>query len=199
MWKFKQLIAFLMLSVSFFSNAQEQENNYSDGYISDDLFIYMHAGPGTNYRILGTVNAGTQIKVTGEADNGYAQIIDDKGRQTWIESKYISDKPGLRFVVAELNTQLANASDIEQNSNAQLSRAQETIADLREKNTQLNEHAAKLNNDLSEAQLALKSQDIDIQKEWFFNGAIVLFIGLLLGIVLPRISMKKRSSMDSWS
>ena len=66
------VIAFIAitLSSSLSLSAQAAENNYKQGYISDELFIYMHAGPGTNYRILGTVIAGSDVKITGAVENG---------------------------------------------------------------------------------------------------------------------------------
>ena len=198
MKKFGQLLALFCFSFSLFSVAQEQEDNFADGYISDDLFIYMHAGAGTNYRILGTITAGTPIKVTGETLNDYSQIIDEKGRQTWVESKYVSSKPGLRFVVAELNSQLAAGSDSETMLKNDLADKQNTLAALRNKNNELTDQLTQLNNELSTTKLALKSQDTDIQKEWFYNGAIVLVIGLLLGIILPYIASRKRK-VDSWT
>ncbi|MGL6176871.1 MAG: TIGR04211 family SH3 domain-containing protein, partial [Vibrionaceae bacterium] len=42
-----------------------------ESYISDELFIYMHAGPGTEYRILGSINAGVPVKVMGAEKSGY--------------------------------------------------------------------------------------------------------------------------------
>ncbi|WP_286262816.1 TIGR04211 family SH3 domain-containing protein [Thalassotalea atypica] len=198
MKKFGQLLALFCFSFSLFSVAQEQESDFADGYISDDLFIYMHAGAGTNYRILGTIIAGTPIKVTGESLNDYSEIIDEKGRKTWVESKYVSLKPGLRFVVAELNSQIVAGSDTETTLKSNLTNAQQSLAELRNKNNELTDQLTQLTNELSTTKLALKSQDIDIQKEWFYNGAIVLVIGLLLGIILPYIASRKRK-VDSWT
>ncbi|MCW8833737.1 MAG: hypothetical protein OQK03_10490, partial [Colwellia sp.] len=46
----QNLIGFFILFATVFS-VQAQEN--TQAFISDDLSIFMHAGPGTNYRILG--------------------------------------------------------------------------------------------------------------------------------------------------
>lgn len=199
MEKFRHLFALFCFCISSLSFAQDQDSSYTDGYISDDLFIYMHAGPGTNYRILGTVVAGSQIQVTGESGNDYSEIIDEKGRKTWIETKYLNDKPGLRFAVAELNSQLSNASNTESTLSAELERTKASLADIQEKNNQITNQLTQLNNELSSTKLKLKSQDVDIQKEWFFNGAIVMVIGLFLGLVLPRVFARKKSSMSSWN
>jgi SH3 domain protein len=195
MKKFRHLFALFCLSISSFSFSQE--SSYTDGYISDDLFIYMHAGPGTNYRILGTVIAGTQVQVTGESSNDYSEVIDEKGRKTWVETKYVNDKPGIRFAVAELNSQLTNASSTESTLNTELERTKLVLGEVQEKNNQLTNQLTQLNNELSSTKLQLKSQDVDIQKEWFFNGAIVLAIGLILGLLIPLVSSRKRKA-DTW-
>ena len=197
MRKFRPLIALFCFCASLFSIAQAQEDTYTEGYISDDLFIYMHAGAGTNYRILGTITAGTQVQVTGKELNDYAEIIDERGRETWVESKYVSNKPGLRHVLAELNSQLAVTGEKETELKSELSTSQESIRELREKNNQLTDQLTQLNNELSSTKLQLKSQDVDIQKEWFFNGAIVLTIGLVLGLLIPFVASRKRK-VDTW-
>jgi SH3 domain protein len=40
---------------------------------------------------------------------------------------------------------------------------------------------------------------MNILKEWFFTGAIVLGIGLILGLILPKLFTRKRNTMQSWS
>lgn len=175
----------------------EQPSVEPNGFISDELFIYMHSGAGNNYRILGSINAGTPVTLTGEQKNGYTQIIDDKNRTAWVESKYVSEKPGLRYVVAELNSQIALAGEQESSINEQLSVALNKITKLESSNEQLSTQVQVLNENLTQTQSKLQSQDMDIKKEWFFNGAIVLVIGLLLGIILPHLAAKKRRN-DSW-
>lgn len=191
----------LILNFLVISNhvlAQTAEENLADGYISDELFIYMHSGPGNNYRILGTINAGTLVKLTGEESNEYTQIIDDKERTTWVESKFVSTKPGLRFIVAELNGQLAANAEQSDNLTGELSDLRSKLEQAQSDNSSLNNQLAEINKQLSVTQSKLKSQDMDMKKEWFFNGAIVLGLGLILGLVIPRLSMRKKSSMESW-
>ena len=79
-------------------------NNY---FISEDLFTYMHTGPGSNYRIIGSVDAGTKITVKNtNRDSGYTQIRDDKNRVGWVESKYVTRKEGLKTRVPALEAEL---------------------------------------------------------------------------------------------
>lgn len=189
--------AFFIISSSIFA-LQSAQANTTQGYISDELPLFVHSGPGKNYRILGTVTSGAEIQITGNSKEDYSEIIDEKGRTVWLESKYVSTKPGLRVVIAQLNSKLA---DLEGNSSAiseSLLRANKKVDELSSDKTQLNNEISSLNKTLSEVQLKLKDQDTNIKKEWFFNGAIVLCIGLVLGLILPRLSSNKKNSMSSW-
>ncbi len=189
----------ITLSSSLFVSAQATENNYKQGYISDELFIYMHAGPGTNYRILGTVIAGSEVKTTGASDNGYSEIIDSKNKTTWVESKYVSTKPGLRFVIAQLNEKIAQSGDFTSQLDGEINELKSKVDLLTNDKKKLATKLKQVTNTLSETKLKLKGQDTYIKKEWFFNGAIVLGLGLILGLILPRLFVRRRGSMENWS
>ncbi len=196
------LLASAFIALSFISKAAETEqtinNDLTAAFISDDLFIYMHAGPGNNYRILGSINAGDEVQLTGNQDNGYTEIIDGKNRTTWVESKYVSTKPGLRVAIAELNAKLADSEDISSQTSEDLSNANREIASLNQQTEELNQKINQLTRELSQTQSQLSNQDLELKKEYFFNGAIVLGIGLLFGLILPRLAIRKKSSMDNW-
>ena len=199
----KCLLASFIFVSSFVSYAEEETTqtiaeNYTAAYISDDLFIYMHTGPGNNYRILGSINAGDKVSITGESANGYTQIIDNKNRETWVESKYVSPTPGLRAAIAELNGKLANNEDTNVQISSELMQANSNISQLTENNNQLTNEISLLKTKLAKTESQLSNQDLDLKKEYFFNGAIVLALGLLLGIVLPRLAASKKGSMESW-
>ena len=197
MKKIIHLIMFFALSLTLPLSAQESQVEMAKGFVSDELFVYMHTGAGNNYRILGSVTAGSEVKLTGLVENNYTQIM-DKDREAWVESKYITKKPGLRFVVAELNNQLANATDLNSQLDAQLNDTKSAFSRLNDKNSQLNNDIASLNNQLSAVQGKLKDQDTNLKKEWFFNGAIVIAIGIFIGLILPFLASKRRKR-DSWS
>ncbi len=189
----------ITLSSSIFVSAQAAENNYKQGYISDDLFIYMHSGPGTNYRILGTIIAGTEVKITGSNDNGYSEIIDDKSRTTWVESKYVSNKPGLRVVVDELNKKIASSSDFTSQLDGEVNELKSKVNLLTNDKKKLTAELQKITAALTKTKAKIKDQDTNIKKQWFFNGAIVLGLGLILGLILPRLFSRRRGSMENWS
>jgi len=195
------VIAFIAitLSSSLSLSAQAAENNYKQGYISDELFIYMHAGPGTNYRILGTVIAGSDVKITGAVENGYSEIIDNKDRATWVESKYVTTQAGLRFVVDKLKEEITTSSNFTSQLDGQVNELKNEVNLLTNDKKELSIELKKLTDTLVQTQAKIEDQDTDIKKQWFFTGALVLGIGLLLGLILPRFFARRRGAMDSWS
>ncbi|WP_286269679.1 TIGR04211 family SH3 domain-containing protein [Thalassotalea hakodatensis] len=192
------VIATLSLLAPQALSEESQQEPKESAYIIDDLFIYMHAGAGANYRIVGSVNAGDEIKLTGNESNGYTEIIDPRDRITWVESKYLSKTPGMRVAIAELNTKLANQEESVEQSESSLSLANQQINQLKANEKALNKQITTLTRDLKTAQSKVDNQDLAVKKEYFFNGAIVLAIGLILGLILPRLAARKRSSMDNW-
>ena len=199
------IITSTLLAVSLWStpiSAQEADTatvqEYDTGYISDDLFIYLHAGAGNNYRILGSVSSGSEVQITGQQNNGFSQIIDNKQRTGWIESKHLSTEPSLRTIIAELNSKIADQSDVEQRLNAELATSKQASAELTQDNQQLKNSIKTLEQQLAEVRSQVDNQDAEAKKQWFFNGAIVLGIGLVLGIILPHLGGSKRRKADSW-
>ena len=183
-------IALTLFSSLTFAQESANESELEKAFISDELFIYMLAGAGTNYRILGSINAGDEISLTGEEANGYTQIIDSKQRAGWIESKFVSENPSLRTVIAQLNSELASYNETEQRLNQDIHSQQTTISDLEQQNKSLQGELKSLTTQFDELKLQVDNQD-------FFYGAMVLGIGLLLGIILPHLTAKKRKT-SSW-
>jgi SH3 domain protein len=189
---------FIVFFMTFIATFSIQAEESQQGYITDDLTIFMHAGPGTNYRILGSINAGSQIQTTGEESNEYSEIIDDKKRITWVETKYITRQPGLRFVVEDLNNKLTNGNNYSSQLDGELNGLKNNLNLVNQERDSLQTELTKTQKELKQVQSKLKGQATQIQKQWFFNGAIVLGIGLVLGLVLPRFFSRRRSGMDNW-
>jgi len=195
----KYLFSCFLLFTSISLYAQEGTSEEAiQGYISDELPIFVHSGPSKKFRIVGSVNSGAEIKITGNQKDNYAEIIDDKGRTVWVESKYTTTKAGLRVIIAELNTKLADTENSSNTVLENLTQANNSVNTLTNEKAELSKEISVLNKELNDVKLKLKDQDTNIKKEWFFNGAIVLCIGLILGLIIPRLSSNKKSNMNSW-
>jgi len=190
--------AILLCAVLTVQAQESSSSKNKQGFITDDLSIYMHTGPGTNYRILGTINAGSEIKTTGKSDKGYSEIIDNKNRNTWIETKYLTTKPGLRFVVAELNEKIVNSSDFTNQLDGEVNQLRSSVEILTKDNKKLLTQLKQVEQQLKTTLSKVKDQDTKILTQRFYNGAIVLGVGLLLGLILPRLFARRKSSMENW-
>ena len=85
-----RLLSFLfgLVIVSLPAAAQQSSDTLSadsDHYIADNLIVYMHSGPGRNYRILGSIEAGLPVTVLQtNSESGFSQISNADGREGWV-------------------------------------------------------------------------------------------------------------------
>lgn len=73
------LISLTLFAFSVAANVYAEEKRY----ISDDLSTWARSGPGNDYRLVGTLNAGEEVALLQTNDSTrYAQIRDSQGRTT---------------------------------------------------------------------------------------------------------------------
>ncbi len=199
----KQLIAIftIFLSMIFISLANSQETtnrNGEVGYISDDLFTFLHTGPGRNYRILGQVVAGTRVTLLQEdTEKNFVEVIDDKQRQGWVDGEFINKQKSLRELMPGLQQQFEEASQTAlqlRNDNQLLD---QKITELSSLNTTLSRKLDTLQRENSKITAELANHDQTAEMEWFTRGGIVAVISLLLGIILTYLPKKRRRN-DNW-
>ncbi|BEU01924.1 signal transduction protein [Agarivorans sp. OAG1] len=189
--------AFLSLALAFPALAQTR-------YISDDLYVFMHSGPSNQFRIVGSVNAGTKInQVEFNQENKYAKIVLENGREGWVEAKYLNRSPGLAAQLEQVKSQLEKSQTAlkqqQQDSGAasaeqaeQIDAQQQQIEQLQLTNDQLNEQLTQISQQNNAIQHELDTKDEAVQMQWFMRGAGVAGIGLILGILLPMIPRRKK-------
>jgi len=198
----KRLVFFIILSTSLFGTlAIAQEPNDSEGevrYISDDLFTYLHAGPGRNYRILGSVIAGSRvIELQEDLENGFIEVIDEKQRTGWVEAEFIKKTPSVRELIPSLQQNLEDANNTIKQQRSDNDLLNQQIADLQSQNSALTRQMSEIEAHNNQVSAELADQDQSEQIEWFTRGGIVAVISLLLGIILTYLPKKRRRN-DNW-
>ncbi|MDV1375194.1 TIGR04211 family SH3 domain-containing protein [Citrobacter freundii] len=191
------------LSVSTLAHAEEKR------YVSDELNTWVRSGPGDNYRLLGTVNAGEEVELlqTNEATN-YAQVRDSSGRTAWIPLKELNTQPSLRTRVPELENQVKTLTDklnsIDNTWNQRTADMQQKVAgsdgvinSLKEENQKLKNELIVAQKKVNAANLQLDDKQRTIIMQWFMYGGGVLGAGLFLGLVLPHL-IPRRKRKDRW-
>ena len=191
------------LSVSTLAHAEEKR------YVSDELNTWVSSGPGDNYRLVGTVNAGEEVVLlqTNEASN-YAQVRDSSGRTAWIPLKELNTQPSLRTRVPELENQVKTLTDklnnIDNTWNQRTADMQQKVAgsdgvinSLKEENQKLKNELIVAQKKVNAANLQLDDKQRTIIMQWFMYGGGVLGAGLFLGLVLPHL-IPRRKRKDRW-
>ncbi|OOF02474.1 arylsulfatase [Salinivibrio sp. MA440] len=183
----------------------------AENYISDELFTYMHSGPSTQYRIIGSVDAGDKITVLKRDQNaGYSQIVDSRGRKGWVKSDFVTTQPGLKERVPALEAELKKVktalSSAQDDAKAQQKGLVESLKKRNAQIEKLETHSSELNKKLIDAQNEIRAlrAKIDTQKDdllmrWFTYGGMVAGGGLLFGLVLPHLIPRKKRRRDGWA
>ncbi len=146
---FRQLLVLLItLAASHCALAQETR------YISDEVFIVLHAGPGSNYRWLGKLIPGTRLtEERRSTDGNWAEVRTDRGTMGWVQAEYLASEPPAQVRLSAVVRQLEDAEreaaalrgtlgEVETNrdelqgqlqaSNEELQRVTEELAQLRQ-------------------------------------------------------------------
>lgn len=176
-------------------------------YVSENIYTYIHGGPGTQFRILGSIKAGEPVEVQGQGEGGFLQIVDTKGRSGWVKADDLQSTPSFRQREAEQQKTIDELKGRLQNLNgdnerlfaekdetiksqqqqldslkAQLKRQTDQIDTLKQQNEALNQ--------------GYDNREHDMQMDWFIRGGLMVAGGLVLGLLLPMLPRRRRK--DRW-
>lgn len=196
-------LALLSLSITWGAHADEKR------YISDDLITYIHSGPGNQYRIVGTLNAGDEVTLRSVNDSTkYGEIVDSKGKTAWIPLDQLSNVPSIRTRVPDLEQQVKTLTDklanIDSSWNQRTAEMQQKVSSsdgiingLKKENQDLKNQLIVAQKKVSAVNVQLDDKQRDIIQQWFMYGGGVAGVGLLLGLILPHL-VPRRKKNDRW-
>nr|WP_283106213.1 TIGR04211 family SH3 domain-containing protein [Shewanella saliphila] len=184
-------ILVLASSVAFTAHAESD-------YISDDVFTYIHGGPGTEFRILGSVEAGQPITLLDNTQGDYTQIIDHKGREGWVLSSLVTDKPSFRVRFPEMEAQLRETNEQLNKVSLSTDNNEEYLKLANDKIAELTTALAQATTERDEAQSKI-SQVVDDQRyELWQQGGLIGGLGALIGIILVYLPRPQRRKKNRW-
>lgn len=193
----KLFLPSLLIVFSVFSVAQ-QTHNQTKHFISDDLYTYMHSGPGKNYRILGSVQAGSEVQVKNQnSENNFTQITDSRGRTGWVESQFVTNEASVRHRVPGLEAQLQQSGAELTDLLAEKSKLTQQVQQLTRHNQKLDTDMKRLEQDNRQLNQQLSEQDQTAQLAWLTRGGLIALGGIVLGVIIAYLP-KKRKRNDQW-
>ncbi|NRA71684.1 MAG: TIGR04211 family SH3 domain-containing protein [Gammaproteobacteria bacterium] len=172
----------------------------ASGHISDNIYIFFHSGPGTNFKILGSLTAGTPIEILKQSDDGqFNKIKDPKGRTGWVKSSFTSSKNSLRVRYDNLQDKLSAIEQQASSSSNSLEQALAKVANLEQSLKQSSDELIQAKNSERLALSKLEGEDAHIRMQWLINGGVLVGFSILFGIALTFLPKKKKKSSGNWS
>ncbi|QFU24380.1 TIGR04211 family SH3 domain-containing protein [Shewanella eurypsychrophilus] len=191
MLRFFALVGLLLLSPSLLAAGQP-------GYISDKVYLYLHGGPGTQFRILGSIEAGQSISLSGETQGDYTKIIDHKGREGWVESKMVTRQKSFRELLPEVQAELEKTkSELEQALNTSDNSTQQ-LSKLKSDLDRAQRDLAKASSERDNATSKLANIEKNERFQMWQEGGIIAAIGLLVGVILVYLPRPRRKKKNHW-
>ena len=196
-------------------------------YVVDKLIITMRSGQSTQHQIIRTWPSNTQLELleTGETysrvrgpdgTEGWVlnQYISAKPTAKLLLDAAQKKLARMESENTQLKAELATVRSKESDASGQLRKLSQENKKQDEELTHLRRVAAKPLKLENENQL-LKKQLLELEsahellrqenqmlgdssdREWFLNGALVIILGIIIGLILPRLRTRKKSSWGS--
>jgi SH3 domain protein len=198
----KYLLATLLVTLSFNSVALTR-------YVSDDIYIYLHSGPGLEFRITGTLKVGSTVETLKyDKKTKFMQIKTTSGKTGWVKNGELQKEKPAKTLLPSIKAQLLTAQQKLENNAQQSSDLLIAKEDEMDQQAQLIDNLQSEKADLQQAILDLKAKNLEldllqdtkgerIKMQWLLNGGGVLIFGLLLGLLVPFIPRRKKRK-DNW-
>lgn len=187
-------------------------------YIVDQATLPMRSGQSTSFKIIAMLPSGMAVDVLEQAESGYSRIRTSSGKEGWILSRYLMSTPAARDQLAAAELKLAKLNELIQQKKQveaerdqlknvkarledELGRIRKTAANavqIAEENRTLKASTATAQTELE----SLRRQTRDIrngaQQRWFMLGGGAILLGILLGLILPRLKVRRKSQWGGY-
>jgi len=184
-------------------------------YIVDQAKLPMRSGQSTSHAIVRMLPSGMAVEVLEQSSTGYTHIRTPGGKDGWILSRYLMKQPAARSRLVRAEKELTKLNALKQKKKnlervrtqleADNKKLQNDLTRIRK--TAANAVAIAAENDALKVKAeraeqsfeALRQETNDIrsgaQQRWFMLGGGAILIGILLGLILPRLKFRRK---DRW-
>lgn len=189
-------------------SATEQVEPYNQ-FVTERLYIFIHSGASTRYRIIGRAAAGEELKVIArDTESGWLQIEQSNGRTGWVDNSQLVNNAGAR---GELKIAQDKITELEEQLKLQAnSSSEEALAQLNSEVGNLtiaNEDLTRQINELQQqnAQIdVLKAKNLELENsivdtdqkqkmlDKLYDAGTVL-LGVFVGWIITR---RRKSSLS---
>jgi len=167
-------------------------------YISDDVGVFLHRGPNNQFKLVGTVPAGSRVTLVDRNEmTGYVKIVDGEGKSGWLEKRFVGTEISRRERLASVERELEQLREQFKGSGSKLAAYQSELTQLKHQNQTLDHEVKLRSSEVMRLQNELAGKDQQNQIKWFQIGAVVLAAGIVLGLLAPHLTKRRRRN-DGW-
>lgn len=186
-------------------------------YVSDELVINMRSGKGNNFKIIKIIKSGTPLTVletdsgytrarTPQGVEGWVlsrflintpvarqQLAQAKADVATMKEKYDAMTEELGSIKKEHDTLRRSEKSLLKNKeklNSELAKLKKIAArpmQLEQENDKLRNELVKIEAEMRLLKQEYQSLEDNTDQEWFMTGAGVLFGGMILGLIFPKL------------
>lgn len=200
------LLVLLVLATSPLSLAAGDTN-----YVVQGATVELKSGLSRQDKVVKSLEPGTPLKVLKRNTKlGYSRVQLESGEIGWLPTRVLTStapppppkpeapQPLIPEAPVKSPQQLQSELDNLQTELQAVRQASANVLRIQAERDQLQESVISLRKELETA-LREKSMLNDDQKQaWFLIGGGVLFAGILLGVLLPRLSVRRRNDWGSF-
>jgi SH3 domain protein len=150
----------LALSVLLGLIALSAQGQETARYVSDEVFIALHAGPGSNYRWLARLIPGTELtEKRRSTDGNWAEVETERGTVGWVQAEYLASEPPAQVRLPSVVRQLEDA--------------ERETAELRGELSESEAQRSALGADLADAQASLQEVTEELARLRQVSGSAI--------------------------
>jgi hypothetical protein len=174
-------VCLLAFGVTTFAGSRGAEA----AWVRGDVRLNLRSGPGNEYRILGNLQTGDELRVLSRGDRWTKVRVIADGQEGFIPVGYLDEETPASVRVVSLEEQVKGLS-------TQLETIQSEATKLRGENTELSSSDEGQRTEID--QLRLENAHLKAGARWpeWITGALILSTGMVLGAILRAISGRGR-------
>jgi uncharacterized protein YgiM (DUF1202 family) len=156
------------------------------GWVRSFIRLNLRAGAGTQFKILGGVETGDELRVLTRRES-WTRVQTADGNIGWIPAGYLETEPPPTLRLKQLETETATLRTALEEIRSEASQLRESNATLASTDSGQRQEIESLKIDNYELRAGSRYQ------EWI-TGALILTLGMLVGAFLHRNSTRRPSS-----
>ncbi|GAB4263991.1 MAG: hypothetical protein Kow0065_14770 [Methylomicrobium sp.] len=212
----KKLINIIILSLIGLTAAEAKTV-----YVTDDLELTLRVSENERSKIVKMLRSGTPLTLIEDRGNGYSYVRTNNGVEGFFLTRFLKNTPPTNWHLEQANkkleelqkeneilkTELSTLKESAKTGESLMAERNQLIMELAEIK-QTSSDAIEIKNQRDQLQERVVSVERELQKlkrdnqtlrdsanqDWFLYGGILALAGVLLGILLPKLSWSRRSS-----